>query len=133
MLTRRQFARGLALTVAGLLVPAPLAAAAEEPARRLWALDGSMLGAGPRLVIARDMSEAAQFAEAAGRVLLTIEDGVRAFEAWGQFRAPDPAAITHFVARVEWWRDQAPAIKAAYRRERLLTARTRPAYRRRAA
>lgn len=89
MLTRRQFARGLALTAVGLLVPAPLVAAAQEPTRRLWALDGSMLGAGPRLgsaliTISADMREldtAMRFADAATRAMSTLDAGIRALEA----------------------------------------------------
>lgn len=119
MLTRRAFARGLALTVAGLLVPAPLVAAAEEPTRRLWALDGGMLGAraAPPLMLteadrallaalaevgetfqAEALSQAVAFADAAGRVLLQIQDATRAY---ADFRAPDAEAIDRFSLSIK--------------------------------
>jgi hypothetical protein len=44
MLTRRTFLKALALGTAGLALPAAAAEALVAPERRLWALDGTMLG-----------------------------------------------------------------------------------------
>jgi hypothetical protein len=44
MLTRRTFLKALALGTAGLALPLDAAEALVAPARRLWALDGTMLG-----------------------------------------------------------------------------------------
>lgn len=135
MLTRRQFARGLALTVAGLLVPAPLIAAAEEPVRRLWALDGSMLGAQPPMLMMplEDVLMAGEWARAADGSLWLIKSGVDAFARLSEFRAPSEAAIHDFGLAVHRVIVDLRTVKAADRRARLLTARSRPAYRRRAA
>lgn len=43
MLGRRTFLRGLVAGAVGVLVPAPAIVAADDPPRRLWALDGTML------------------------------------------------------------------------------------------
>jgi hypothetical protein len=51
MLTRRTFLKALAVGAAGLALPLDAAEALVAPERRLWALDGTMLGAEtPRLV-----------------------------------------------------------------------------------
>jgi hypothetical protein len=44
MLTRRTFLKALAVGAAGLALPLDAAEALVAPARRLWALDGTMLG-----------------------------------------------------------------------------------------
>jgi hypothetical protein len=44
MLTRRTFLQALALGTAGLALPLDAAEALVAPVRRLWALDGTMLG-----------------------------------------------------------------------------------------
>jgi hypothetical protein len=131
MLTRRAFVRTLALAASGLLLPAPVAALAEEPARRLWALDGTMLGATPRLVTARDMAEAARFAEAVSRVLALIQDGVAGIEALGHFRAPSLGAVDHF--EIVDMPDPFQPFRPYSRRITLMSARSRPSYLRRTA
>jgi hypothetical protein len=54
MLTRRTFLKALALGTAGLALPAGAAEALVAPARRLWALDGTMLGLRAPGLVARD-------------------------------------------------------------------------------
>lgn len=82
---RRDFLKGLLLTAAGLAVP-PLAL--EAPVRRLWVLDGTMLGGGAEIVTVETLADAEAFAAAAGRVLAFVNEGIAALELPTGFRAP---------------------------------------------
>lgn len=160
MLTRRAFARGLALTAAGLLLPAPAAALVEEPARRLWALDGTMLGATPRLAGLSDaerkvfaeladagaffergmLDDAARFADAASKVIALLDQATKDFAV---LLSCDPLTVATLVRQAEAGAvhqfecvpipDRLAPFRPYSRRATLLTARSRPAYLRRVA
>lgn len=94
-MNRRTFLRGMLLAAAGLMVP-PLAL--EEPVRRLWALDGTMLGAEPEIATAETMAEAESFAASAGRVMALVEDGIAGFDQLPGFHAPTPETVEVFLS-----------------------------------
>jgi hypothetical protein len=108
-MNRRTFLRGLLLTAAGLAVP-PLAL--DKPVRRLWALDGTMLGAEaaqPEIVTVDLLTEAKAFqsnmesaaaawAESAGRVFDAVKEGVDGLNALMAFHAPTPETVDVFLS-----------------------------------
>ncbi len=96
---RRDFLKGLLLGAAGLAVP-PVAL--EAPVRRLWALDGTMLGAEAEIATAETLAAAEAFAANMGRVVLQLQDSIQAFDRLAAFRAPDPDAVDAFCGA---WRE----------------------------
>jgi len=103
---RRDFLKGLLLTAAGLAVP-PVALAA--PVRRLWALDGTMLGGGARIATAETMSEAEAFSANAGRVMALLKKNMDALYPLAEFRAPDAETVEDFAGA---WREYSYPFKA---------------------
>lgn len=160
-LTRRAFVRTLALTAGGLLVPAPVAPPVEETARRLWALDGSMLGAGTtaltltppggwwqvgdvgeasRFVKAIGMAEAARFADSASKVVGLLDQATKDFAVLlstdpftvaALIRQAETGAVHHFAYGTA--ADRLAPFRPYSRRATLMTARSRPSYLRPAA
>lgn len=99
---RRDFLKGLLLGAAGLAVPPvpPLALAA--PVRRLWALDGTMLGGGAEIATAETLAAAEAFVANTGRVVLQLRDSIEAFDRLADFRAPDAETVEDWGAA---WRE----------------------------